>query len=215
MCGGFAVGSKATMKRKAGVWIALFGVFVLAMLLVGCGPRNADEREIKLDRQAYLTPIAEARSNGLEPYWLGPSFAAGSMTYSYIETKYPEGIAGVRVQGLEMTYHEPDGANRALSIKTFPLDEWSMVEDAVRNPKQANPDRSDVTINGIQAELLAYTSPTRPINGYVLIIETGRSAVVVTVPSSGSATPGGPDLNPLIDLDTFLAVMESLQPYSE
>lgn len=188
---------------------------MLVVFATGCSPQGALDRTIELDRQAYLTPIAEARLNGLQPYWLGPSFAAGSMTYSYIETKYPEGIAGVRVQGLEMTYHEPDGANRALSIKTFPLAEWSMAEDAVRNPKQANPDRSDVTINGMRAELLAYTSPTRPINGYVLIIETELSAVVVTVPSSGSATPGGPDLNPLIDLDTFLAVMENLQPYPD
>ncbi|MBI5287436.1 MAG: hypothetical protein HY873_00520 [Chloroflexi bacterium] len=193
------------------VWGLLPG---LAMLAAGCFPVEID-REIQLDRNAYLTPIAEARSNGLEPYWLGPSFTAVSTTYSYLEAVYPQGIAGVDVGGLEVKYHTGNGEELGLLMTTIPIAEWPMAEDLVRTPIQGKPNRNDVAINGIDADLQTYTSVIRPISSFVLIIETEQSAVVVTVPSFGSATPGGPDLNPLIDLDTFLAVMENLQPYSE
>ncbi len=196
--------------------ISALGVGVWAVVVSGLATGCIVDRTVKLDRTRYMTPVAEAQAAGVSVYWLGPSFQAGGVTYSYIESKYPEGIAGVSVNGLEMSYLSADGEELALEVKTIPLEEWPSAEDAVRFPKQAKPDRSDVRVAGFDAELLTYTnSPTRPINGYRLVIETGESAVVVLVPSSGSATPGAKDLNPLIDLPTFLTVMEHLQPYPQ
>jgi hypothetical protein len=59
---------------------------------------------------------------------------------------------------------------------------------------------------------------TRPINGNLLIVAVGDEVVVVETNSLGggrNATPGGVDLNPLINEQTFLAVMQNLRPYPQ
>ncbi|MEX2245693.1 MAG: hypothetical protein WEC75_03310 [Dehalococcoidia bacterium] len=188
-----------------------------AFLAGACGAVGLDITTVQLDRDAYLTPIAEAQANGLAAYWLGESFDAGNQTYSYIAAEYPEGLGGVRVRGIELGYYTQDGAEWGLTLKTIPIGEWASVEEAVREPPGSpGPSAAEqLALSGTSADLLIYSSPTRPVSGYVLVIETEQSAVVVTVPSGGSATPGGPDANPLIDYDTFLAVMEELRPYPE
>ncbi len=196
--------------------ISALGVGVWAVVVSGLTAGCIVDRTVDLDRTRYMTPVAEAQAAGVAAYWLGPSFQAGGNEYSYIQARYPEGIAGVQVQGLQMSYFSGDREDWVLDIKTISLSEWALVEDAVRHPIQAKPDRSEIRVAGLDAELLTYSNAvTRPINGYQLILETAQSAVVVLVPSVGSATPGRKDRNPLIDLPTFLTVMENLQPYSQ
>ncbi|MBI5287437.1 MAG: hypothetical protein HY873_00525 [Chloroflexi bacterium] len=205
------------MKGRAMKWLPfVWGLLPgLAMLAAGCFPVEID-REIQLDRKAYLTPIAEARSNGLNVYWLGPGFRAGGEAYDYIEGTYPQGVNGAAVGALDLVYGTRASGGLGLSIRTVPAPNWTAAEAAARNPNNVTVDRNEVTVAGLPAELLTYSgATTRPIDGYALLIQMERSGVIVIVPSHGSATPGGPDLNPLIDLDTFLAVMENLQPYSE
>ena len=43
----------------------------------------------------------------------------------------------------------------------------------------------------------------------------GDTMVVASAASGGPAKPGGPDLNPLIDPDELLRVMEQLRLYPE
>jgi hypothetical protein len=198
-----------------GVHVVVMLAVACGALAVACGVPLAEDGEP--DPDAYLTPVAVARENGLRPYWLGPSFDAGDLTYSYIEAVYPEGIGGVGVSGAELGYYTTDGEEWGVTVKTAPIGEWPLAESAVREPRGSSGlrAREDVVVGGVSGELLIFSSPTRPTNGYVLIIETDESAVVVTVPSGGSASPGGPDVNPLIEYQSFLSVMQSLRPYPE
>ncbi len=71
---------------------------------------------------------------------------------------------------------------------------------------------------GHDAELISAPGGTRPINGYLLIVEVGDEVVVAETNSLGggpNAAPGAVDLNPLIDEQKFLAVMQSLRPYPQ
>jgi hypothetical protein len=195
-----------------GVHVVVMLAVACGALAVACGVPPAEDGEP--DPDAYLTPVAQARANGVQPYWLAQSFEAGGDTFSYIEGQYPEGISGVRAAGLKLDYFTADGELGAVTIQTFPTDEWLSAEAAVR-ARRGEADRSDVHVAGVTAELITYSSPTRPINAYKLIIETPDSGIVVSASSGGSVSPGAPDVNPLIDYETFLSVMENLRPYPE
>jgi hypothetical protein len=166
------------------------------------------------DPNAYLTPVSEAVDAGLQPYWLGPSITAGSETYSYIEGEYPEGISGFQLNGIELVYGSGSGMV-VLDVRTIPTGEWPAAEAEVRERKRREVERQEISVAGLTAELVTHASGSRPISAYILIIETPEAAVVVSVPSGGSPTPGGPDRNPLIDYETFLSVVENLRPYPE
>ena len=72
-----------------------------------------------------------------------------------------------------------------------------------------------VTIQGQSATLLVIPAGTRPVNTVRLLLVFGDTHVFVAASAGGSLMPGGPDLNPLIDEQTFLAVMQNIRPYPQ
>jgi hypothetical protein len=74
---------------------------------------------------------------------------------------------------------------------------------------------STVRLLGQDATMVVTSTPTRPVNQRRLLLHLGDTTVQIIAASGGSPAPGEPDVNPLIDEATFLAVMENLRPYPE
>jgi hypothetical protein len=104
---------------------------------------------------------------------------------------------------------------------------------------------SDIRVAGHNAQLLSEPYGERPVNWRALVLDMGSAVVVAQTNAIGSAlnhatktpstcmlptpSPGvfapscpvaapqtpGPDLNPLIDQATFIAVMQHLRPYPQ
>jgi hypothetical protein len=53
------------------------------------------------------------------------------------------------------------------------------------------------------------------VNDRILIVHVGETTVLAQAKTGRSATPEGPDVNPLVDEATFLSVLEQLRPYPQ
>jgi hypothetical protein len=195
---------------------SLKAVLVLAgasLILSACGTDR--DNPDGLD-PAFLTPVAAAEEAGVAVYWLGPSFEADGVVFSTTEAKFPEGIQGVPVNGLEVCYSPGDQPGGLLYLELFPKSEWTAVEEKVRNPRIPGVTTKTVTVAGRQGELLFLPFGTRPVNALWLIVDFGDVVVLGEALAGGAAYPGGPDYNPFInDPDLLVALMEDLRPYPE
>lgn len=99
-----------------------------------------------------------------------------------------------------------------LTIESYSQAEWDRVHP---NGLDATDGWKRITIAGREGELLRKPAGTRPVGHAVLAIDFGETVVAADASSGGSRADGGPDVNPLIDEATFLAVMQNLRPYPE
>jgi hypothetical protein len=201
----------------SGLLVKRSPLFVSLLLLGGCGSLDASRPETEDD---YPEAVATAQANGVEAYWLGPSFEAAPLQFDTIESVYPQGAAGVSARGLQLKYLaiREDTADQytvraALDLKTFLPDEWREVESAVRQPKSGLRLTWEPVSVGGSAASIAGVSLDGIENGWLLIVPRGQSVVYATVASSIS--DGGTEANPLMDREVFLSVMENLRPYPE
>jgi hypothetical protein len=88
------------------------------------------------------------------------------------------------------------------------------VENAITAPVDPTT-RESVEVLGRDADLLLVQGGTRPVNVARLIIDLHDTIVLAEAGSGGPLVEGGPDLNPLIDPDELLRVMEQLRPYPQ
>lgn len=181
------------------------------LLLAGCGPllsRGGD-----LDPERYKTPVAKAQDAGLTVYWLGLEFDADGVPFDMIESKYPEGVAGIAVSGVEMHYFQESPRRGNLDVLTFSETDWDRVEQLVRYPVNIDSAimRKTVKVVGRDAELLSIPLGARPINSHHLILDYGRFVVLAQTNSALDA--GGRDVNPLMNEQVFLEVMQNLRRY--
>jgi hypothetical protein len=196
-----------------------FAAFVLSLftasLFSACVLTSDDP---KPDPNQYLTPIAEAQTAGLTPYWLGPTIETDKGPLRAVEGIFPQGYAGVALPGIQITYFNGDQVIGTLDVLTFQKTDWASEGPRARALDFPSAKRKNVLVAGHDAELIAVPGGTRPINVYLLIVAAGDEVVVVETNSLGggrNATPGGVDLNPLIDEQTFLSVMQNLRPYPQ
>ncbi|MEX2245690.1 MAG: hypothetical protein WEC75_03295 [Dehalococcoidia bacterium] len=167
-----------------------------------------------VDANRYKTAVAHAQESGLENvYWLGPELEVQTVVFDSIAGFYPEGVAGDPVGGVQLAYFNRENFRGRLEITTLSPSDWARVEDKVRNPPQP-PIRSEkVVIGGREGDLIATIALGRDPNGLKLVIDFGDSFVIAQ--TNVAIAAGGRDVNPLMDEDTFLAVMEELRPYPE
>jgi hypothetical protein len=85
----------------------------------------------------------------------------------------------------------------------------------VEHPGAAQVTQRPVTVGGHPATLLEKSIPARPVNSVEIIITVGDTTALLVAGSGGPATPGGPDVNPLLDEQTFLNVLQNLRPYPQ
>ena len=74
--------------------------------------------------------------------------------------------------------------------------------------------RLSVTVGPWPAEVIAVPLGDRPVNSLSYFIEIDDT-VVVAVAASGSTGVPGTDVNPLINSDVLVPVLEELRPYPE
>jgi hypothetical protein len=194
---------------------ALTLIVLIVALLSGC---VFVSDQAKPDPNQYLTPIAEAQAAGLTPYWLGPTIETDKGPLRAVEGIFPQGYAGVGLHGIQITYYNGDRVIGTLDVRTFPKAGWAAVEPQARALDFPSAKRKNVSVAGHDAELIAVPDGIRPINVYLLIVAAGGQVVMMATNSLGSgpnATPGGADLNPLINEATFLSVMQNLRPHPQ
>ena len=185
----------------------------LVVFLAGCEDEEQTQRNLDA---AFLTPVAAAKEAGLTVYWLGPSFEAGGVLFSTREAKFPEGIAGVPLQGLVLRYSSEPELGGFLDLQLLPKSDWDQVKEKLVNPQAPGARHRAVSVAGRQGDLFLQSAGARPLNALSLIVDLGDVALVADTNSSGAVSPDGPDYNPLInDPDLFIQVMQDLRPYPE
>ena len=189
------------------------GLLVLAAGLAGC--EDQQETQAGQDHPAF-TQADAAQEAGLTVYWLGPSFEAGGVLFRISYAEFPEGFAGVPLQGLEVVYSSQPEPAGSLDLQLFSRSDWDQVKDKVMNPRLPGVTRETVTVAGREAELISVPLGTRPVNTLWLLLDLGDVVVLATAGAGGAVYPGGPDYNPFINNpDLLIQVMEDLRPYPE
>jgi hypothetical protein len=190
----------------------------LAAMAASCGtPRGGEHQTAANLAPRFLTPVTAAQEAAVAVYWLGPDFEVDGAMFTTSQAQFPEGTAGMPVQGLEMHYSSGDEPAGTVELDLLPPTEWVVVEDKVRNPRVPGMARQTVTVAGQQAELLLLPGGARALNALWLILDLGDVVVVAQTNSGGAIYPGGPDYNPFINNPDLLVQVlnDNLRPYPE
>jgi hypothetical protein len=158
----------------------------------------------------FKTVVANAPNEGWTAYWLGKSFQAGGLEFNgpYVADFGDELTGGARA-----TYAAPP-SGPILSLFLYSEAGWREARQQYSTKPVGNVSRH-VTIAGVAATIESSPGGTRPVNVITAYVPLGNTMVVAVANSGGSATPGGPDVNPLIDEQTFLDVLQHLRPYPQ
>jgi hypothetical protein len=163
------------------------------------------------DRYAnFQTAVAHAPQDGYTPYWLGRSFQAGGLTFVGPITGDP----GYEVDGggISMDYAAAVLKSGAVSVR---LTDYTPAAWAKNGVGFQNAAGRAVEVAGLPATINEEAAGTRPVNDVWVIIHAGETTVLALVNAGGNPTPGGPELNPLIDEITLLNVLQHLRPYPQ
>jgi hypothetical protein len=163
----------------------------------------------------FLTPVAQAQEAGVEVYWLGEQFEAGSLVF---EIAAPANLITRSRQspGLELEY----GADAADGGISFELVSYSRQGDGASVRRNALLKSPSVTVRDVQVgpwkgELFSGSSGTRPVNAIVLFVDVAETTVVATGASVSTGVPGT-DVNPLLDAGVLADVIQrGLRPYPD
>jgi hypothetical protein len=195
-----------------GRYVLLIVIFVSCAGLSACaGPLNEQQQKDQLYDQ-FKTAVATASQDGYTPYWLGTSFKAGGLEF---QGPFTAVIAHeVSGGGVSTDYDAdaPGGGIASVNITSYSPGAWSRVSAAFKTEPA-----SAVRVAGHDARYSTSSIPSRPVLEVSVTIQFGATTVVAYVNSLGSAhapTPG-PDLNPLIDEQTLLSVLQHLRPYPQ
>jgi hypothetical protein len=162
------------------------------------------------DRYAnFQTAVAHAPQDGYTPYWLGGSFQARGLTFvgPITDDVYYEVDGG----GVSMDYAAAVLENGAVSVHLTDYTAAAWAKAAVRIPNTGR----GVRVAGFPATVGEETDGTGSVIGTWVIIDAGGTTVMALVNSGINPTPGGPELNPLIDETTLLNVLQNLRPYPQ
>jgi hypothetical protein len=178
--------------------------------------RDADQ-----DFQNFVALAERAEEEGFTPYWLGRSFSSDSLVFE--GPNVADFGADVVGGGIGMSYAAPirSGGTVPLYLTLYSRDAWNHVENeicasgsCVTKPWDRT-ERLTVSVLGRDALLLLISAGARPINSARLIIDLGDTVVRAEAAAGGASVEGGRDVNPLIDPDELLRVMEQLRPYPQ
>jgi len=201
--------NRPNLLRAFSLVLALLWV---ALVLGACEPQVDPEAGYK----SFLTAVAKAPDDGYSVYWLGREFQAGGLTFKGPSADDSRISAFSGGGGVEFGYgsHIDGLGGVSLDIYLYSPNAWAGVKDSQLPAHEARRGQ-DLTIAGARAQMFALADGTRPVNQRRLYVMLKGTMVVVIAASGGPATPGGPDVNPLIDEQTFLSVVRNLRPYPQ
>jgi hypothetical protein len=187
---------------------------ILSAWLAGC----EDEQEVGPGvNQPVFTEAEAAKEAGLTVYWLGPSFEAGGVLFRISEAYFPEGFAGVPLQGLEVGYSSQPEPAGILYLQVLSRSDWDQVKEKAINARMPGTTQRAVSVAGRDGDLFLQAAGARSLNALWLIVDLG-DVILVAHTNSGvaPAAQGEVELNPLIaNPDLFIQVMQGLRPYPD
>lgn len=159
----------------------------------------------------YRTSVASSGQDAYIPYWLGQEFNAGGLSF---RGPFADDF-GSTVPGGGVRFHYkatlPPGTGAVdLAITLFSERAWDLAKSRYDVPGEEH-----VLIAGHSASLSSSSAGDRPVNVLGVTLHVDGTTVVAEAHSGGAATPGGPDVNPLVDEQTFLSVLQNLRPYPQ
>jgi hypothetical protein len=190
--------------------IALFAVLALFSGACGTGRGPVKVSSLDVGRQRFQTAIA-VPDRAYQVYWLGKEFSAAGLVF---QGPLVGGFDNPRPDEI-LTEYVSTKPGAFLTFSVMSSAHWEAARDRVLGPLPTGGSRRSVTVLARDATLLSVSAGDRPIGNLTLIIPFGDAVVYASVASAGAATPGGPDVNPLIDEATFIAVMQNLRPYPQ
>ena len=212
----------------------LIPVCMAALLGAGCGSQALSERRFDpLSEPRFLRPIAESQEAGVQVYWMGETFGAGSLLFELNAVADATPI-GDDYPGLGLLYGAVIGRGvTTFSLQSLPKEGGGPAEMRRRlDLIPANLSPHEVQVGNWQGQLILIPSvpgisgstpvrplpprtPSRPVNQALLVVDIGDTAVYAQA-SSGSTGVPGDDVNPLIDSDLLIEVVaEHLRLYTE
>jgi len=190
------------------------GLVILCPCATGCCGDNDNQAQSAMD--PAFTEADAAQEAGLTVYWLGPSFEAGGVLFRISEAEFPEGFAGVPLQGLEVGYSSQPEPAGILYLQLLSRSDWDQVKEKTINPPVPGVTHRTVSVGGREGELLFLPGGSRPLNILRLVLDLGDVVLVAQAYAGGPVYPGGPDYNPFINNhDLLVQVMEDLRPYPQ
>ena len=175
------------------------------------GDGRAKVSPLDVGRAKFQTAIA-IPDRAYQVYWLGSEFTAAGLVF---HGPLVPGFEEPSIDAIQVEYNSSPPV-AGLDISLMSSAHWDAGRGRVLGPGPDRPTIRQVTVAGAAATL--YTVPGsvgRPVGGLFLTVELGDTVVYANTGSVGPATPGGPEANPLIDEQTFLAVMQNLRPYPQ
>jgi hypothetical protein len=195
----------------------LLTICVVALAFsAGCGTSRSEPQETG-DQffENFKDRVEEAEAEGWDPYWLGMEFHAGDLVFRGPSVD----DFGSEVDGGGVNFHYtarlPDeGGGVGLTIILYSPSAWERAR-ATQGGSAPGTERTFIDFLGEEAEVLLTPAGTRPVGQAALRVQLGDTMLVAVAGSGGSPSPGAPDLNPLVDKETFISVMQQLRPYPE
>jgi hypothetical protein len=154
----------------------------------------------------YQTAVAQAPKQGWTAYWLGRSFQAGGMTFkgpavADFGDEIPQG-------GIAASYNA--GTAGELEISVFSAPAWSA---ALRSGFGGRLVGSEQQTTGIAGATATVTSGPTHNEGVRIDIDFGDTHVLARVGPTFALN--GEDVNPINNVDAFIAVLQHLRPYPQ
>lgn len=164
----------------------------------------------------FATAAARAPDEGYRAYWLGREFRANELLFRGPSAAgFGSGIAGGGVLS-GYAARLQNGGDVVLELNLYSHTAWAAAEERVEQRDDPMIARRQVSVAGRTGELLsAGPIGDRPVIGLRLILDLGDTVLQADAPSGGATGEGGADVNPLIDEQTFLRVIQNIRPYPE
>lgn len=194
--------------------VALLPIVLLATASVAfsacVGGRAADQ-----EFRNFKTVAARAPSQGWTAYWLGRDFTVEATTFTGPSVgDFDSQLTG---GGATVTYDALPGETQpgggTLTLAEYSSSAWAKAR-VLQGPPAGVPVR-DVPVAGAHGQLILLAAGTRPFDEARVYVQLGDTMVMAVASSGGSSTPGGPDINPLVDPDKLLSVLQHLRPYPQ
>lgn len=179
-----------------------------------CGVVDDERLDDEHFYENFLTAVATAPEDGYDVYWLGREFEAGRLTLE--GPSVPDFAGRIADGGFTMSYLPPlayEGVTTSVGVTLYSQRAWERLGDNWLASADLV-ERRPISVNGQDAELLTLAAGTRPVNVRAAVVYYPTTVVTISTGSLGPG-PDGRDLNPLLDEEVFLSIVEQLRPYPE
>jgi len=178
----------------------------VALAVSACGTKRDNPEGLDPN---FLSAVADAQEAGLTVYWVGEQFEVEGLTFRATGGRFEEREEGSSVE----VYYGADsegGGGVAFTPITYGPRAWESARNRVI-PNTEGVIRQAVVVRGWPAEL--FSIPVGQWTNRLVIVEAPDAVIVARANTTIARIRR--QVNPLVDPDQLLAVLENLRPYPE